>query len=343
MAESPKVKQLKGWFLGLGRGGDRTIEQQMTGLDKVVAEVAGKTVLDAGCAEGLVSMKLAEAGAASCVGLELIPSFVEIGNAHAGALPCKFFVANLNDDDLSKVEPADIVLMLAILHKCKDPTAVCQRLAGLAKDLCVIRLPPSGPLIVDDRSGRVPHDIDAVMTAAGFALEFATTGPIEEWLGYYRRQAEIRIVRETVSPTLARALFETQRFSEVEVAKAFWVPLEIAQTGSDHTDDSSAPPGMVPTGVKLTEGDTAADLADETRPDNPGRASWADATTAEPAEPNAKPPEQVAVEEAERVAETGDTTPSTDPAEPVPDEGIETGKPLFPNAARRRAKADSAT
>jgi hypothetical protein len=303
MAESPKVKKLKGWFLGLGRGGDRTIDQQMLGLEKVVAEVAGKTVLDAGCAEGLISMELAKAGAVHCVGLELVPSFVAIGNAHVGDLPCKFFVANLNDDDVGALEQADIVLMLAILHKLKDPTSVCTALAGRAKDLCVIRLPPYGPVIVDQRSNNEPHDIDAAMKTAGFTLESVVRGPFEEWVGYYRRVKTAAAPAPVETPPVASAM---ARIDELSGATADTQTAAVAtETPADATPDASS-------ATKPAEGDPPAD---------------------------AKPPEQAAAEEADRVAETGDTTPSVDPTEPPPNqgEGIHTGQPL-PGARRTRAK-----
>ena len=41
------------WF-----GGDRTFEQQMTGLDWLAEACRGKSVLDFGCAEGLISIHL---------------------------------------------------------------------------------------------------------------------------------------------------------------------------------------------------------------------------------------------------------------------------------------------
>ncbi|HWI12239.1 MAG TPA: methyltransferase domain-containing protein, partial [Burkholderiaceae bacterium] len=146
MNEKAKKIATIGWFATPNKPGDRTLEQQMTGLDKVLAEVAGKTVIDAGCAEGLISMEMAKAGAVKCVGLEVIAGHVELGKALVGDLPVELKVANLNDFDLSALEPADIVLMLAVLHKLKDPSAVCANLAALAKDLCVIRLPPYGPV-----------------------------------------------------------------------------------------------------------------------------------------------------------------------------------------------------
>ena len=58
MNEKAKKIATIGWFTTAKRPGDRTLEQQLVGLDKVLAEVAGKTVLDAGCAEGLISMEI---------------------------------------------------------------------------------------------------------------------------------------------------------------------------------------------------------------------------------------------------------------------------------------------
>lgn len=192
MAESAKVKIRKGWFKGLGRDGDRTVEDQMTGLEKLVAEVAGKTVLDAGCAEGLISIELAKAGAKSCHGLEIVERFVDIANrlADENKVLCTFEAANLNEYRLVGQPQSDIVLALAILHKLQDPSRVCGELADLAKNLMVIRLPPSGLRIVDERSGRVPHEIGDVMGAKGFTLETETTGHLGEWIGYFRRPAK---------------------------------------------------------------------------------------------------------------------------------------------------------
>lgn len=185
---SPATLKRKGWFTAAGRDGDRTLDQQMTGLDLLLAEVAGKTILDAGCAEGLISHELARRGAKFCTGLEIVPGHVEVARELAGDLPCWFEVANLNEYDVSKCGPVDVVLMLAILHKLKNPSAVCAALAGLALDLCVIRLPPSGLVIVDARSNNEPHDIGLVMDACGFYLEGTVAGPFDEYLGYFRRR-----------------------------------------------------------------------------------------------------------------------------------------------------------
>jgi hypothetical protein len=39
----------------------------------------------------------------------------------------------------------DVVLLLAVLHKLRDPSAACARFARQARDLCVVRLPPAKP------------------------------------------------------------------------------------------------------------------------------------------------------------------------------------------------------
>ena len=191
------VKAVKvGWFNTPGRIGDRDLAKQMEGLAKLFAEVPGKTVLDAGCAEGLISIELAKAGAKSCLGLEVVAGHVEVGTelASAAHLPCEFLVSNLNEDDITMMDlKFDVVLMLAVLHKLKQPAKVCKDLAGLCKDLCVIRLPPSGLKIVDARSENVLQDIGKVMDEAGFDLEVQGRGPFDEYIGYFRRRHPVVI------------------------------------------------------------------------------------------------------------------------------------------------------
>ena len=201
MGKAERMKSM-GWFKTAGRDGDRTLEQQMIGLEQLFREVHGKTVLDAGAAEGLISIELAKAGAVRCVGLEIVANHVAVGRELVGDLPVTLEVANLNDYDVSKYGSADIVLMLAVLHKLKDPSAVCAALARQCNDLCVIRLPPSGSVIVDDRSNRVPHDIGAVMEAAGFTMESMTTGPFDEWLAYFRK---VPVAVEPIEPAPAES------------------------------------------------------------------------------------------------------------------------------------------
>lgn len=180
-------KLVHGWFVTPDRPGDRTLEQQMTGLGPLLAEVEGKTLLDVGCAEGLISIECARAGAASTFGFDYFEWHLPISESLAQGLPCKF--ARLDANEWNPPEQYDIVLLLAVLHKLKDPTAACEKFAGAARDLCVIRLSPDGTEIIKDgRSRNVPHDIGRTMRYLGFAAERSELGPLGEVTWYYRRQ-----------------------------------------------------------------------------------------------------------------------------------------------------------
>lgn len=181
MAEQKKL----GWFTTPGRLGDRTLESQLIGLDRLLRECDGQTILDVGCAEGLIGMELARRGARLVHGVEVVPGHIDVAKELRGDLPCSFEVANANS-----YEPQgqfDTVLMLAVLHKLKDPSAACKRFAAAARRTVVIRLPPYGLVIVDSRSENVPHDIGLAMADAGFTLDEVVAGPREEWLGYFVR------------------------------------------------------------------------------------------------------------------------------------------------------------
>lgn len=176
-----------GWFHTPNRPGDRTLEQQMTGLGPMFDEVPGKTVLDVGCAEGLISIECARRGAVSTHGVEFVAGHIEIARGLASELPgCTFEVANANGYQPRRAY--DVVLLLAILHKLVDPDASCRRLASAARDLCVIRLGPDRKdVIIDARSNNVPQYIGRVMVEIGFRLEHSEAGPLGEWTWYYRR------------------------------------------------------------------------------------------------------------------------------------------------------------
>lgn len=176
----------RGWFDTENREGDRRLEQQMQALDPLVLEVPGKTVLDVGCAEGLIAIELAKHGAAWVDGVEIVQGHVDLAQGLIGAYP-----VNIEQGDANVYLPTqryDIVIALALLHKLSNPSEACARFALHAKSLMVIRLPPANaPIIIDKRSNSEPHDIAKVMNAAGFSLEQVTYGPFKEWCGYWRR------------------------------------------------------------------------------------------------------------------------------------------------------------
>jgi len=188
MAQTQPVKN-RPWFAVGNKLGDRTLTQQMMGLDRLFAEVEGKTVLDVGCAEGLISIECGRAGARRVVGIDIRDDAVEkaIAMTRKTDGDVKF-----DGGDANAYKPKhdfDIVIMLAVLHKLKNPTAACARIVAHALNLVVIRLPPDhAPTIIDDRSGGEPHHIGKTMERCGFVLEHAACdGPFGEWVGYYRR------------------------------------------------------------------------------------------------------------------------------------------------------------
>jgi hypothetical protein len=193
MAAIASSKPTKTWF-PVGRGEhERSLVDQMRGLRPVVDEFRmcrskGRplTALDVGCAEGLIAMEMAKAGAIHVHGVEVVAQRVADANRLRGSLPCSFDVGNVST--YSPARPYDVLLALAILHKLQDPSATLYRLVhNFCQRLVVIKLPPGrGPLVLDPRSNNVPHDLDAVLMDLGFVLEQQTEGVRDEWIGFWR-------------------------------------------------------------------------------------------------------------------------------------------------------------
>jgi 2-polyprenyl-3-methyl-5-hydroxy-6-metoxy-1,4-benzoquinol methylase len=181
-----QVKQ--GWFSTQGRPGDRTLADQMKGLGWLFENCAGKVILDVGCAEGLLSIELAKRGAI-VDGVDVVPGHIEVANRLAAHWRPKidFRVADANT--WHPLREYDIVLLLAVLHKLRDPSLAAATMAGHARKHVVLRLPPlDAPIIVDSRSGNQPHNIHTVMKSAGFScIEANYDGHFGEWIGVYER------------------------------------------------------------------------------------------------------------------------------------------------------------
>lgn len=178
----------KGWFNTAGRPGDRELQDQLKGLDWLFENCQGKTVLDAGCAEGLISIEAAKAGAVAVHGVEIVSEHVRIGNKLRGDLPVTLEVADLNA--WRPKRDYDIVIGLAILQKLRDPTGVARALADAARHTVIFRLPPeNAPSVIDSRSGGRPHNIASVMFNRGFVLQDSGyTGHLGEWVGRWERR-----------------------------------------------------------------------------------------------------------------------------------------------------------
>jgi len=210
----------KGWFKTAAQDGDRTLEEQLLGLDALAPLKPKADILDLGCAEGLILLHLMRAhGARHGAGVSIVPGEIAMAKRLADEAglrrphdpefgergqPAAFAVADLGDADARaglfsfvRQEPPlaepnggfDLVLLLSILHKVADPAA----LLAWALDRCAtgaqvaIRLP--SPIIDDQRSGWRPFDVRPALAEAGFALVAAPPTCRGEWLGIYRRSA----------------------------------------------------------------------------------------------------------------------------------------------------------
>jgi len=184
------TKPIKPWFAVGGKPGDRTLEQQMVGLDRLMAAVPGKTVLDCGCAQGLISIEMARAGAEYVHGVEILQPFVDTAWREAGDLENVGF----EQGDMNHWRPGanaffDVVVALAILQKLRDPSAVAHMLANTARELIVIRTPPGrDPWVLPPERGRaVPHDIGRVLRHRGWRLSEQLAGTFGEVIGYWEK------------------------------------------------------------------------------------------------------------------------------------------------------------
>lgn len=190
----------KGWLKIPGvQEGDRSLAEQMLGLDPALKACAGKTVLDFGCAEGLIGIEFAKAGASSVHGIDLMTDFIAVARRcaiEAGVADrCRFERYDLGClcmpdllADFPARRAADIVLALAIVHKLRNPGRALKHMAALARERLVIRLPiGSKGLIACKYDPAAVCDSALVMTAEGFRLEQVLKGPRSELVQHWVR------------------------------------------------------------------------------------------------------------------------------------------------------------
>lgn len=180
----------KGWFIIPGvQQGDVTLLDQTIALAPAIAEAPGKTVLDIGCAEGLIGREFARAGAISVTGLDSIADHLTVAAEQCKGLPMEFRLANINDP-----QPAywvDIVLCLNVAHKLKFPEVGVRFAADSSGDLVLIRSGRGSDakgIIRSKHHGNL-CDSHAIMRERGFQLEKVVDGPRDrhEPVEYWRR------------------------------------------------------------------------------------------------------------------------------------------------------------
>lgn len=178
----------RGWFAE-GQDGDRTLAEQMIGLDPLYEIAPRATVLDLGCAEGLIGLELVKAGASLLHGLDRVRERIRKAREAAQDVPARFFVADLAlfaTKPLTGLLPTyDIVLALSIAHKFTEPETFLAAAAMRCRGTLAIRLPDR--ILSDARSGFRRIDVPALMAAQSFAMTHDTTGPRGEWVGLFDR------------------------------------------------------------------------------------------------------------------------------------------------------------
>lgn len=134
---------MKGWFAVPGQAGDRTVEEQLRGLEPALKACKGKTVLDLGAAEGAISLEFAKAGAERVVAIEREVQFCEVARKLCAGHVVEVVNANLSEWIGAHPNPDqfDIVLALSIAHKLYDPGVLLSFACRSAKEVVVFRGP----------------------------------------------------------------------------------------------------------------------------------------------------------------------------------------------------------
>jgi SAM-dependent methyltransferase len=183
----------KGWFAIPGvQAGDRTLDEQLLGLEPMLKEVPGKIVLDLGSAEGLISRTCVERGARRVVGLEVNKPMLAVARQWVcDPNVCQFEFRDLNKTpsaEDSRSLRADIVLALAVFHKLSDPEKSVRDWVRFAGELVVVRLPvnSNGEFHSKFRT-HMRCDLNQLMPRLGFQLERVERGPRTERVQYWRR------------------------------------------------------------------------------------------------------------------------------------------------------------
>lgn len=174
---------MKGWFAVPGvQEGEREMAERIAGLEVVKISARGKSILDLGCAEGLIGDWLVkEGGAASLLGLEKHPPYVEM--ARKLVPRGYFFVADFDLPDWNtNLAMHDIVLALNIAHKLEKPEAFLGIVVALAKEIIALSLP--AVIINDPRSGNVPLDVVEYLQLRGFNLIDRFDGSVHPTKGH---------------------------------------------------------------------------------------------------------------------------------------------------------------
>lgn len=165
----------------------------MLGLTPALEECRGKTVLDLGCAEGLIGREFARTGAASVLGIEVLETHLEVARKACAGYPqmrfiCRNILTHIVKLADQKPQQFDIVLALGVIHKMPDPAVPLRFAAQSARELLVFRAPAKATDgIVRSKHTKIKCNVPAVMREEGFVEEELIQGVRGEAAQYWRR------------------------------------------------------------------------------------------------------------------------------------------------------------
>jgi 2-polyprenyl-3-methyl-5-hydroxy-6-metoxy-1,4-benzoquinol methylase len=136
------------WFKIGDNGGQWDIARQDAGLAEI--DFKDKTVLEVGCAEGLVSLQNLKRGARISHGIEFRERAVEVAKSIAGVLglseTAKFYCGDIRDTPAVLNQPGmleryDIIIAMAVLQKVANQPEVLGKILQKCSKTFVLRMP----------------------------------------------------------------------------------------------------------------------------------------------------------------------------------------------------------
>jgi len=196
------------WFIIGDNGGQLDIERQDAGLSQI--DFKSKTVLEIGCAEGLVSLQNLKRGARLSHGIEFRERAVEVAQSIAGVLgksdSAKFYWGDIRATDTvlnqsGMLDRYDIVIAMAVLQKVPNQPEIFGKLLAKCSSTMVLRLPEKKLYrfrMFSRQWSWGSSDPVEVARRNGFRLAWESCGypqgkppfPVsgEAWLGVFERQ-----------------------------------------------------------------------------------------------------------------------------------------------------------
>lgn len=188
------------WFTIPGvQVGDRTFEDQFKGLQHAYAEALTKphwTVLDLGCAEGLIGREFARAGVTEVLGVELLEGHLAVARkVCAEEAQMHFACASLLEWIAAErkrhmLRRFDLVLSLGVCHKLAEPAIGLEYSAMAARELLLFRNAARFGATGRVKSKHGPLEANArdIFTRHGFVLERVERSSRNEAVEYWRRK-----------------------------------------------------------------------------------------------------------------------------------------------------------